>query len=124
MSNHFETLKEFDDFIAGAVEDFAGEDMDPSDYCFEVADGSAVQHLLLARVGFGGGHAPQRRRLDSAELDYADVFPMADDANLDTRMTRLAYLLTHAAPRMASANQLPHPSKGGGVFRCQYRQTT
>ena len=98
MSNHFETLKEFDDFIAGAVEDFAGEDMDPSDYCWEVADGS--QYAIYYSHAWDLVEAMRHRRgsdLDSAELDYEDVFPMADDANLDTRMTRLAYLLTHAA---------------------------
>lgn len=99
MSNeHFETLKEFDEFIAGAVEDFADEDMDASDYCFEIADGS--QYAIYYSHAWDLVEAVRARRtsdLVGAEMDYADVFPMADDANLDTRMTRLAYLLTHAA---------------------------
>lgn len=99
MSNeHVETLKEFDAFIAGAVEDFADSDQDPSDYCWEVADGS--QYAIYYSHAWDLVQAVRARRtsdLVGAELDYADVFPMADDANLDTRMTRLAYLLTHAA---------------------------
>ena len=99
MSNeHYETLREFDEFIAGAVEDFADSDQDPSDYCWEVADGS--QYSIYYSHAWDLVEAVRARRssdLDGAELDYADVFPMADDANLDTRMTRLAYLLTHAA---------------------------
>jgi hypothetical protein len=99
MSNeHFETLKEFDAFIKTAVEDFADSDQDPSDYCFEIADGS--QYAIYYSHAWDLVEAVRARRtsdLVGAELDYADVFPMADDANLDTRMTRLAYLLTHAA---------------------------
>ncbi len=96
MSNHAETLEEFDDFIAGAVSDFAGEDMDPSDYCWEVADGS--QYAIYYSHAWDLVEAVRARRtsdLVGAEMDYADVFPDACDT--DTRMTRLAYLLTHAA---------------------------
>ncbi len=97
MSNeHFETLREFDAFIAGAVEDFADEDMDPSDYCFEVADGS--QYAIYYSRAWDLVEAVRARRtsdLVGAEMDYADVF--TDSCDTDTRMTRLAYLLTHAA---------------------------
>ena len=97
MSNeHFETLKEFDAFIAGAVEDFADSDQDPSDYCWEVADGS--QYSIYYSHAWDLVEAVRARRssdLVGAEMDYADVFP--DQCDTDTRMTRLAYLLTHAA---------------------------
>ena len=99
MSNeHYETLREFNEFIAGAVEDFADSEQDPSDYCFEVADGS--QYSIYYSHAWDLVNAMRHRNivaLRDAEMDYADVFPMSDDANLDTRMTRLAYLLTHAA---------------------------
>ena len=97
MSNdHTETLKEFDAFIAGAVEDFADEDMDPSDYCWEVADGS--QYSIYYSHAWDLVQAVRAQRtsdLVGADLDYADVF--VDQCDTDTRMTRLAYLLTHAA---------------------------
>ena len=97
MSNeHFETLREFDAFIAGAVEDFADEDMDPSDYCWEVADGS--QYAIYYSHAWDLVNAVRARRtsdLVGAETDYSDVF--TDSCDTDTRMTRLAYLLTHAA---------------------------
>ena len=96
MSNYSETLSEFDDFIAGAVEDFAGEEMDPSDYCWEVADGS--QYAIYYSHAWDLVEAVRARRtsdLVGAEMDYADVFP--DQCDTDTRMCRLAYLLTHAA---------------------------
>ena len=83
-------------FIAGAVEDFASEDMDPSDYCWEVADGS--QYAIYYSHAWDLVEAMRHRRgsdLDGAESDYADVF--TDSCDTDTRMTRLAYLLTHAA---------------------------
>ena len=96
MSNHSETLKEFDEFIAGAVEDFADSEQDPSDYCWEVADGS--QYAIYYSHAWDLVEAVRARRtsdLAGAEMDYADVFTDACDTN--TRMTRLAYLLTHAA---------------------------
>ena len=100
MSNDYsETLREFDAFIAGAVEDFADEEMDASDYCFEVADGS--QYAIYYSQAWDLVQAVRARRtsdLVGAEMDYSDVF--ADSCDTDTRMTRmtrLAYLLTHSA---------------------------
>ena len=95
-NNHYETLREFDAFIAGAVEDFASEDMDPSDYCFEVADGS--QYAIYYSHAWDLVNAVRHRNIVAfrgAEMDYDDVF--TDSCDTDTRMTRLAYLLTHAA---------------------------
>jgi hypothetical protein len=94
--NHIETLREFDAFIAGAVEDFAGEEMDPSDYCFEVADGS--QYAIYYSHAWDLVNAMRHRNIEAlrgAEMDYADLFP--DQCDTDTRMCRLAYILTHQA---------------------------
>lgn len=97
MSNdHIETLREFDAFIKGAVEDFADEDMDASDYCFEVADGS--QYAIYYSHAWDLVQAVRARRtsdLVGAEMDYSDLFP--DQCDTDTRMCRLAYILTHQA---------------------------
>ena len=99
MSNeHLETLREFDAHIANMVEDFADSEQDVSDYCWECADGS--QWAIYYSRGWDLVQAVRARRgheLDCAEMDYQNVLPVADDANLDTHMTRLAYLITHAA---------------------------
>lgn len=98
MSDHTETLKEFDDFIAGAVEDFADEDMDPSDYCWQVADGSSYSIYYAHAWDLVQAIRAQRTSdLVGAEMDYADVFQTDGDTSIDTHMCRLAYLLTHAA---------------------------
>ena len=96
---HLETLREFDEDIANMVEDFADSEQDPSDYCFECADGS--EWAIDYGQAWDLVQAVRARRtsdLVGAEMDYDDVFPMSDDdANLNTRMRRLAYLITHAA---------------------------
>ena len=101
MSNdQFETLKDFDAFIQAAVDDFADEDMDPSDYCWEVADGS--QYAIYYSHAWDLVEAFRELREDdlvAAEMDYTDLFPSTDGADfcIDKTMTRLAYILTHAA---------------------------
>lgn len=99
MSNHYETLSEFDAFIETAVSDYKSGvmgDIDPSDYCWEVADGS--QYAIYYSHAWDLVSAMRHRRgsdLDGAESDYDDLFP--DSCDTDTRMCRLAYILTHAA---------------------------
>jgi hypothetical protein len=97
MSNeHLETLREFDAHIVSMVEDFADSEQDRSDYCCECADGS--QWAIYYGRAWDLVEAVRARRtsdLASAEFDYDDVF--TDSCDTDTRMTRLAYLITHAA---------------------------
>ena len=105
---HLETLLHFDEFIAHAVKDFADEEMDPSDYCWEVADGS--QYSIYYSHAWDLVQAVRALREDdliAAEMDYSDLFPPQDgaDFDLDKIMTRLAYIITHAA--LASEIQTP-----------------
>ena len=93
------TLKEFDAFIQSAVEDFADSDQDPSDYCWEVADGS--QYAIYYSHAWDLVNAMREWREDdlvAAEMDYTNLFPSTDGADfcIDKTMTRLAYILTHA----------------------------
>lgn len=99
MSSTYETFKEWQSDIRSMAAEFADSDMDPSDYAWECADGcqwaiyyAQAWDLVLAM------REHDRRALDAAELDYGDFdFGEYDSASLDTRMTRLAYLMTHAA---------------------------
>ena len=98
MSSTYETFKDWQSDIRSFAAEFADSDQDPSDYAWECADGCAWSIYYQAAWDLVSAmRAHDLRALDAAELDYADVFPMADDANLNTRMTRLAYLMTHAA---------------------------
>lgn len=108
---HFETLKEFDEFIKTAASDYKSGvmgDIDPSDYAFEVADGS--QYAIYYSHAWDLVEAVRALREDdliAAEMDYSDLFPPQDgaDFDLDKIMTRLAYIITHAA--LASEIQTP-----------------
>lgn len=97
MSNeHLETLREFDALIESMVEDFADSDQDPSDYCCECADG--LQWSIYYSHAWDLVEAVRARRPSysvGAEMEYHDLF--TDSCDTDTRMTRLAYLITHAA---------------------------
>ena len=100
MSNRF-IIEEWQSDIRSMAAEFAESDMDPSDYAWECADGcqwsiyyAHAWDLVIAM------REHDRRALSAAECSYSDLYGnYGDDASLDldTRMTRLAYLMTHAA---------------------------
>jgi hypothetical protein len=90
-------LKELNSWVDACIEDFKSEDIDPSDYAHECADGSewAIYYgKAWDLVCACRDHAPEM--LDQADSTYSDIFSI-DDANTDTRMCRLAYLIAHDA---------------------------
>jgi len=98
MSNQIEIIQEWQSDIRSMAAEFADSDQDPSDYAWECADGcqwsiyySHAWDLVSAMRSY------DRAVLDAAESDYGDVFTDDSETSTDTRMTRLAYLMTHAA---------------------------
>jgi hypothetical protein len=92
-----DALKELNSWVETCVAEHDPTEMDPSDYAFDCADGCqwaicygmAWDLMVACRY-----HAPEM--LDEANSSYSDVFPN-DDVDVDTRMTRLAYLIAHDA---------------------------
>jgi hypothetical protein len=71
--------------------------MDPSDYAHECADGCqwAIYYgMAWDLVAACHDHAPEM--LDEADDTYSSIYPN-DDADINTRMSRLAYLIAHDA---------------------------
>ena len=92
-----DSLRELNSWVDACVEDFKSEDMDPSDYAHECADGSewAIYYgKAWDLVCACRDHAPEM--LDEADSTCSDIYPN-DDAGIRTRMCRLAYLIAHDA---------------------------
>jgi hypothetical protein len=92
-----DSLRELNQWVDTCIEDFKSEDMDPSDYAHECADGSqwAIYYgMAWDLVAACHDHAPEM--LDEADDTYSSIYPN-DDADINTRMTRLAYLIAHDA---------------------------
>lgn len=92
------TYQEWQSDVRSMAAEFSDSDQDPSDYAWECADGcqwsiyySHAWDLVSAM------RTHDRHALDAAECEYGDVFADDSDTSTDTRMCRLAYLLTHAA---------------------------
>ena len=92
-----DSLRELNSWVDACVEDFKSEDMDPSDYAHECADGCqwAIYYgMAWDLVAACHDHAPEM--LDEADDTYSSIYPN-DDADINTRMSRLAYLIAHDA---------------------------
>ena len=90
-------LRELNSWVDACIEDFKSEDIDPSDYAHECADGSewAIYYgKAWDLVAACHDHAPEM--LDEADDTYSSIYPN-DDADINTRMSRLAYLIAHDA---------------------------
>ena len=97
MNNPIETIQEWQSDIRIMAAEFADSGQDPSDYAWECADGCAWAIYYQAAWDLVSAiRTHDRRALDAAECDYCEIFG-AEDCTTDTRMCRLAYLLTHAA---------------------------
>lgn len=89
-----DTLKELDSWVDACLEDFKLEDMDPSDYAFECADGCewAIYYgQAWDLVSACRDHRPDM--FHGANSSYGDVF-LNDDA---MKFGRMAYLIAHDA---------------------------
>ena len=92
-----ESLRELNSWVETCVSEHDASEMDPSDYAHECADGCqwAIYYgMAWDLVAACRDHAPEL--LDSADDTYSDIYPN-DDASIDTRMCRLAYLIAHDA---------------------------
>jgi hypothetical protein len=92
-----DSLRELNSWVDTCVAEHDPEEMDSSDYAHECADGcqwAIYSGMAWDLVAACRNYAPEM--LDQADSVYNDVF-LNDDANTDTRMCRLAYLIAHDA---------------------------
>lgn len=91
------TIQEWQSDIRSMAAEFADSEQDPSDYALESADGCQWSiYYAHAWDLVSAMRTHDRRALDAAECDYPDLFS-SEDCTLNTRMCRLAYIMTHAA---------------------------
>ena len=92
-----DSLRELNSWVETCVEEHDPGEMDPSDYAHECADGCqwAIYYgMAWDLVAACHDHAPEM--LDEADDTYSSIYPN-DDADINTRMSRLAYLIAHDA---------------------------
>jgi len=98
MSNQISVIQEWQSDVRSMAAEFADSDQDISDYAWECADGcSWATYYAHAWDLVSAMRIYDRIALTSAECSYSDLFGGDDDPDIDTRMTRLAYVLTHDA---------------------------